>query len=313
MRKPDINALDLNLLRVFDAVFAAHGVGRAAEVLDMSQPAVSQGLGRLRALLGDPLFVRVSGGVRPTPNAERLAPHVRAALAYVERGLSEASGFDPAGSTRTFRLHMSDIGENRFLPRLMAALRVRAPSVRVETLPVPREQIGRALDSGGLDFAFGFLPELRDTRSRELLRDRYVVVVRKGHPFLRQGAMTGARARAQALRGLELAAVRSHTETLRIVRDLQLTERLRLVTEHFMVLPSIVKATDLAAIVPLEIAQAFGKGHEVVELTLPRGGFAVALHWSARAEGDAGGEWFRRLVFELFAPAEAAPRRRTGR
>lgn len=302
MRKPNIKDLDLNLLRVFDAVFVAGSVSRAAEVLDMSQPAVSQGLGRLRTLLGDPLFVRAGGGVRPTPNAERLAEHVRLALGNVERALSEASGFDPAQSTRTFRLHMSDIGENRFLPRLLSALRQRAPLLRVETLPVPRQQIAQALESGRIDFAFGFLPDLRDTRNRELLRDRYVMVVRKGHPFLRQRA-GGASGGVRALRTLELVAVRSHTETLRIVQDLQLGDRLRLVTEHFMVLPSIVKATDLAAIVPLEIAQHFGKGYEVVDVTLPRGRFSVALHWSVRAETDAGSEWFRGLVFELFPGA----------
>jgi DNA-binding transcriptional LysR family regulator len=300
MRKLHISELDLNLLRVFDAVFVSQSVSRAAELLDMSQPAVSQGLGRLRAVLGDPLFVRSAGGVRPTPNAQRLAEHVRLALGNVERALSEASGFDPAQSSRTFRLHMSDIGENRFLPRLMSALRQRAPLLRVETMPVPRDQIAPALESGRIDFAFGFLPDVQGTRSRELLRDRYVVIVRKGHPFMRQRQDQGGAAGARALRTLELVAVRSHTETLRIVQDLQLGDRLRLVTEHFMVLPSIVKATDLAAIVPLEIAQHVGKGCEVVDVTLPKGRFSVALHWSVRAERDAGSAWFRELVFELF-------------
>ena len=126
-----IKDLDLNLLRVFDAVYRMGKVSRAAETLALTQPAVSQGLTRLRLLLRDPLFVRAGGGVQPTPRAERLAPAVRTALATLEQALSEAEQFDPLRSQRTFRIHMSDIGEGRFLPELMVALREQAPGLRI--------------------------------------------------------------------------------------------------------------------------------------------------------------------------------------
>src|SRR4051794_25855010 len=124
--------LDLNLLRLFDAVYRTRNVSRAAELLDLTQPAASQGLTRLRALLHDPLFMRASGGVQPTPKAQRLAGPVRHALATLEQALGESAGFDPATSQRTFNIHMSDIGEGRFLPELMAALRERAPGARAD-------------------------------------------------------------------------------------------------------------------------------------------------------------------------------------
>src|SRR5206468_6507701 len=132
--------IDLNLLRLFDAVFRMGNVSRAAQLLDLTQPAASQGLTRLRAVLHDPLFMRAAGGVQPTPKAQRLAEPVRTALATLEQALGETAGFEPAHSSRTFQIHMSDIGESRFLPELMAALRERAPGVRVQTLPVPRDQ-----------------------------------------------------------------------------------------------------------------------------------------------------------------------------
>ncbi|MBA2676758.1 LysR family transcriptional regulator [Ramlibacter sp.] len=291
--------IDLNLLRLFDAVHRAGSVSRAAELLDLTQPAASQGLARLRSLIHDPLFVRAAGGVRPTPKAERLAVPVREALAMLEQALGESAGFDPAASQRTFHIHMSDIGEARFLPQLMVALREHAPGVRVETRPLPRDVVAEALHSGKVDVALGFLPMVKDTQRLQLLKDRYVVLLRRGHPFARK-RHTG-RALLRALRELEFVAVRAHADTLRIVQQLQLQDRLRLVTEHFMVLPSIVAATDLAAIMPRNIAQGFDDGYAIVEPAFPQREFTVSLHWSRRFEADAGNRWLREKIAQLFA------------
>lgn len=293
-----INDIDLNLLRLFDAVYRTRSVSRAAELLGLTQPAASQGLTRLRTLISDPLFMRSGGGVQPTPKAQRLADPVRQALATLEQALGETAGFDPALSTRSFHIHMSDIGEGRFLPELMIALRERAPGVRIETRPLPREQINEALDAGRIDFAFGFLPMVKETQRVELLHDRYVVLLRAGHPFTRK-RRTG-RALLEALKELEFVGVRSHADTLRIVQQLQLEGRMRLVTEHFLVLPSIVRATDLAAVMPHDIASGFEGGYAIVEPDFPQREFIVALHWSKRFEADPGNRWLRALIEELF-------------
>ena len=296
-----IRDIDLNLLRLFDAIYRTRNVSRAAELLDLTQPSASQGLSRLRTLIQDPLFMRSAGGMLPTPKAQRLADPVRQALATIEQALGEAGGFDPAQSRRTFHIHMSDIGESRFLPELMVALSERAPCVRVETRPVPRDQITEALDAGRIDFAFGFLPMVRDTQRLQLLQDRYVVLLRAGHPFSRR--RRSGTALLEALRELEFVAVRSHADTLRIVQQMQLEDRLRLVTEHFLVLPSIVKATDLAAIMPRNIASGFEGGYAIVEPAFPQREFVVSLHWSRRFEADAGNRWLRAVVEELFREA----------
>jgi DNA-binding transcriptional LysR family regulator len=293
-----IKDIDLNLLRLFDVVYRTRNVSRAAELLDLTQPAASQGLTRLRGLIQDPLFMRGAGGVQPTPKSHRLAEPVRQALAMLEQALAETAGFEPAQASRSFQIHMSDIGESRFLPELMVTLREQAPGVRLETRPLPREQITEALDAGRIDFAFGFLPMVKETQRLQLLKDRYVVLLRAGHPFTRK--RRSGKALLEGLRELEFVGVRSHVDTLRIVQQLKLESRLRLVTEHFLVLPAIVRATDLAAVMPRNIARGFEGGYAIVEPEFPQRDFVVSLHWSRRFESDPGNRWLRGLIAQLF-------------
>ena len=301
MHTMHIQTIDLNLLRLFDAVYRARSVSRAAEELGLTQPAASHGLGRLRLLLKDALFTRAPGGVAPTPRADRLAVAVQAALNTLEEALQEPGRFEPQASRKTFRIHMSDIGEGRFLPPLMARLGELAPGVRIETLPLLPTDIAPALDSGRIDFAFGFLPKVRDTQRKHLLKDRYIVLLRKGHPFAR--GRRNSQALIEALQTLEYVAVRTHAETLRILQLLNLEERVRLTTEHFMVLPAIVRATDLAVVMPRNIAREFAEdgGYAIVEPAFPLRDFTVSLHWSRRFEADPANRWLRQVITELFS------------
>ena len=295
-----IKDIDLNLLRLFDVVYRMRNVSRAAELMDLTQPAASQGLTRLRLLIKDPLFVRAGGGVQPTPKAERLADAVRSALSTLEQALNESALFEPLQSRKVFRIHMSDIGEARFLPELMVALRRLAPGVRIETSPLPSKDIAPALDSGRIDFAVGFLPTVKDTQRVQLLKDRYIVLLREGHPLVKKRRTR--QALLAVLGQLELVAVRTHSDTLRILELLQLEDRLRLTTEHFMVLPSIVKATDLAVVMPRNIAQIFAAdgGYAIIEPPFPLRDFTVSLHWSKRFEADPGNRWLRGVIEDLF-------------
>lgn len=296
----DISGLDLNLLRVFDAVYRHHSVSRAADELGLSQPAASQAITRLRQLLGNALFERMHGGVRPTPRAERLALSVRMALSTLEVALAEAQSFDPQAGEKRFRIHLSDIGEARFLPRLMLALHELAPRVQLETQPMPIHDIADALDRGALDMAIGFLPGVTRTQQQVLLSDHYQVLLRAGHPLLE--GLARQRLSLARLRKLEFVAVRSHSETLRILQAQGLQPRVRLSAAHFMAVPSIVRQTDLAVIMPAEIAAAFVEqgGYAAVEADLPEKGFDVSLHWSWRFAQEPANLWLRALVQELF-------------
>ncbi|HSI58333.1 MAG TPA: LysR family transcriptional regulator [Ideonella sp.] len=304
-----INDLNLNLLRVFDSVYRNRNVSRSAEELGLSQPATSQALTRLRLLLKDPLFMRAQGGVQPTPKADKLAQAVRLAISTVEAALNEAELFDPLRSQKTFRLHLSDIGEARFLPSLMAALSRSAPGLRIQSFPLPHGEIAAALDSGRLDLAIGFLPAVNDTQTVELVRDRYIVLLREGHPLV---ARRRARSIALAdLSRLDYVAVRSHSETLRILQLLRLEDRIRLTASHFLALPEIVRSTDLGVVMPLDIARGFAEagGYTVIEPRLPLRDFGVALHWSRRFQSDPAHEWMRELVIRLFKALPGGARR----
>lgn len=287
---------DMNLL--FEAVYRLRSVSRAADALGLSQPAASQGLTRLRLALGDALFVRASGRMRPTLRAERLASVVQPAVAAIQAVLKDEDSFDPARSRMQLRLHMSDIGEARLLPELMVALHREAPGMRVQTTPLPHAEIPDALETGAIHFALGFLPSVVGTERVELLRDRYAVVVRAGHPLL---AASPVSVSVQDLRQLEYVAVRSHSETLRILHQLGLDGRLVLSSAHFLSLPAIIARTDLAVVMPSAIALGFidAERYAVLPAVLPRSTFTVSLHWSRRFESDPAHRWVRDVFTRL--------------
>jgi DNA-binding transcriptional LysR family regulator len=135
----NVNDLDLNLLRVFDAVLREKSVTAAAGGLGLTQPAVSNALSRLRALFDDPLFVRTPGGMDATPFARELGEPVRQALALLDSALAHGPGFDAQTSTRAFRFYMSDLGQIEFLPPLIERAQRVAPGVRLEAVALDVE------------------------------------------------------------------------------------------------------------------------------------------------------------------------------
>ena len=292
--------LDLNLLRLFDAVYRTRNISRAAEQLGLSQPAASQALSRLRVAMRDPLFERTSMGVRPTERADRLSRSIQAGLAILESGLNEDNGFDPRTSTAQVKLHLTDIGEARFLPRLMGAMRERAPQMQITSRAWPQDEIAEALDKGQLHFAIGFLPIVEGTASHKLLADRYLLLVRAQHPIATSASP--ATPIAERLRELDYLVVRSHDATTRILQLLGLEHRVRLVTSNFLALPAIVRNTNLAVLMPRAIGMGFepSEHYHLIEPGLPLKDFTVSLHWSRRFEQQPIQLWFRKLVLELF-------------
>ncbi len=289
MHRMNIGDIDLNLLHVFAAVHQTRSVSRAAERLGLSQPAASHALTRLRLLLRDPLFVRAPGGVRPTPRAERLAPQVVAALQLLDAALQENEHFDAARAHRRFVLHMSDIGADEFLPLLLQDLARDAPGVTLEAVQLPLDAIEGALERGQLDLAFGYQPDLPLGERAVLLSERYVLLLRRGHP------LAHALQDRAALERLEYIVVRSHTVPERALQQLGLESRIRLALPHFMVVPAILETTELAVVLPSRPAARFAERHAVqvadVDLRLPS--FAVAMHWHWRHSADPGHRWLR--------------------
>ncbi len=294
----NVRDLDLNLLRVFDAVLRSRSVTAAAAQLGLTQPAVSNALARLRGAFGEALFLRNSQGMEPTPYARALAEPVRQALALLDAALAHGPGFDPATSDRSFRFYMSDLGQIEFLPPLVERLRQRAPRVRLEAVGLEVEAIGDALTAGSLDIAMGFLRGLGPPVSRKaLFRDPYVCLLRADHPLrsLTRKAFLEASHAVVTYRG-------GHHVVEEALERAGLARRIMLRVPHFTVVPMVLERTDLILTLPARVARVFERRGNLKSLpppvTIPPA--EVAVHWHERFESDPGNRWLRELMITLY-------------
>ena len=299
MNVPD---LDLNLLRVFDAVLRDGSVTAAAERVGLSQPAMSNALSRLRRLLGDPLFTRTPGGMRPTPFARQLAAPVQQALDLIRAGFSQQAGFDPKTSDRIFRLQLTDVGEIAFLPPLLERLQREAPGVRIETQHLPQDEVGDALASGEVDLAVGFLPELsQGVVQKGLFRDRYVCLVRADHP--RVGSRLTLAQFLATTHVLVSSRGSAHEIVEQTLRNQGLVRKIALRVPHFTVVPMILARTDHMVIVPEGLVRAIAPFGRFKSLKPPVDipSLDVKLHWHERFDQDPGIAWLRGVLTDLYA------------
>ena len=295
----NVRDVDLNLLRVFDAVLRERGVTPAASLLGLTQPAVSNALARLRKLFGDSLFVRTPSGMEPTPFARELAEPVRQALALLESALAHGPGFDPASASRAFRFYMSDVGQIEFLPPLVERVQSEAPGVRLEAVALDVDGIGAALAAGGLDLAVGFLPGLGPpVRRRSLFRDPYVCLMRADHPIrsLTKKRFLEASHALVTYRG-------GHRVIEEALERAGLARNIALRVPHFTVVPMVLERTDLVLTLPARVASVFERRGAFKSLPPPLAipPAEVAVHWHERFEADPGNRWLRERVIELFA------------
>jgi DNA-binding transcriptional LysR family regulator len=181
-----LGKLDLNLLLVFDAVLRERSVVRAADALAISQPAVSHALNRLRHALKDKLFIRTPTGMMPTPRAEELALPVRKALDDLRLAI-EGDSFDPASADRRFTIAVNNYAAVVAVGPIVAAVRAEAPKVRLSLVPSGTLNLSDKFDRGELDLAITARTlEGERFASRFLIEDRFVAVLRGGHPVLRK-------------------------------------------------------------------------------------------------------------------------------
>src|SRR5262245_53494918 len=180
-----VEKLNLNLLPIAFALYDKRSVSAAAKALGMSQPAVSMALGKLRAHFNDPLFVRASRGVEPTPRAHELVKTSRPLVARLQDDLLSAQTFDAALSTRPFNFALFDIGEMVFLPRLIERLHIEAPRCSIRSLSMPPQHVARGLEKGEIDLAIGYFPDLVQNNffQQRLYTDHFACLMRAGHPL----------------------------------------------------------------------------------------------------------------------------------
>jgi len=304
----NLNTFDLNLLLVFDALIRTHNVTAAGESIGLSQSATSNALNRLRDAFNDPLFVRGSDGMAPTPLAEELAPTVQSALSELRAVIDEKRAFDPATSQRTYRILMSDVGQINFLPRLTAILRVRAPQISLETVEMPTRQAQVAMASGYVELAVGYLEDFGPNFHRQnLFLDDWVCVISQKHPSAKDGLSED-----QYLNGAHLSynpAGGSHVLLDQILERFfeakKIRRRVAIRVAHSTGLSSVVADSDLILTVPRALATSYLGYARVtlMPLPFPAPQMEIVQVWHDRFQRDSGHRWFRRTFAELFRQA----------
>jgi DNA-binding transcriptional LysR family regulator len=301
--------IDLNLLVVFDRLVQDGRVSRVADSLGMSQPAVSNALRRLRDLLDDELFLRTPSGMAPTPYALQLAEPVAQALRGLQGALNVRASFDPARSERCFTLAMTDVGEIYFLPVLMDALAREAPGVTLCCVPVADASLQGDMASGKVDLALGSLPHLKAGFFQQaLFRQRYVALMRQGHPLASRTTLNTTAFR-QGAHVRVIAAGTSHSQVEYALQRLGLARSVQLTVPHYVALGQVLGSTDLLATVPERLAQRLSGPHALVyrPLTMRLPISTIAQLWHAHLHRDPGHQWLRALVARQFGAKGADP------
>lgn len=297
-----ISRIDLNLLVVLDAIFVEGGITRASRKLNLTQPAVSHALGRLRDVFGDPLFIRDGRGLTPTPFARSLIGPVRQSLRGIEIALAEVEHFDPATSRRKFTIGVRDFLEARTLPPLMRRLSELAPTVDIAAIHVDRRVLEGELAAGRVDAALDIWLTPPDYIQRlRVIEDRYKVLVRKDHPVI-QGSidldgylsldhvLVSARSTGPGLEDIELAR-------------LGLSRHVRLRCQHYFAGCRAVSQTDLALTMTEHYARIANEqfGNQLLPFPLESPGLDAYLYWHANVENDPANRWLRAQIIHVLS------------
>ena len=292
-RAMTLNNVDLNLFVVFDTIYSERNLTRASEVLNITQPAVSNALARLRATFDDPLFVRTGRTMSPTPAAQNAIGPVQQALRQLRASVDQFGRFDPQTSQRTFHICQRDASALMLMPDLIKALRVSAPGIRVHCHQLDRAHAPVELASGQVDFVVDtLLPHRGDLNGTPIYTDRYVCVLRKGHPLASKmltlerylaldHILVSGRRRGRGLVDIALGRLGKQSNTV-------------LRVPHFQPAFHVVMETDMSVSAPLSLARRY----DVIIKELPFEPITLdsTLYWHKKADLDPASIWMRNQI-----------------
>jgi DNA-binding transcriptional LysR family regulator len=295
-----IRNVDLNLLKIFDAVLSEKSISQAAQMLCVSQPAVSNALRRLRELYDDPLFFRTADGMMPTPKAQELSGPIQNALHEVDRTLLAEENFRPETSHRSFTVALTDYGEIFFLPKIVRRLAVEAPGVDIVCLPDSGATLTLQMKSGAVDLVWDWV-RINDPEYHveAIFDDPGYCLARRDHPQI-DGQLS-----LELFLEVEHVALRPTRRHIpRIERALEnqgLQRKVVAEVSHLVVMPRIVQRTNLIATMPERLARFYGQVMDLQVLPNPVYEDAVTVYqmWHSHCEDDEGHRWFRSLAKDV--------------
>ena len=301
MHAMHIDDLNVTQIRLIAELLRLRNVSAAADSIGLSQPAASHALAKLRVQFDDPLFTRTPKGFQPTPYGERLGTAAQEAVAVLVAGITSGRQFDPRTTTRCFNLYASDVGQMVLLPKLLGYLRKAAPGASARVWPVPLEKPGLPLSSGDVDVAVGYFDNLTTGFRQSLLfRDRYVCVVRATHPKFAKGMTVEAFEHAE--HAMAHSTGMAHANIDQLLARHQVQRKVALSVPGFHVLPMLIPNSDLVAIVPGMLAEAYASHLpiKVFAMPVPIPPFDLRIYWHERYHHDAPIRWLRNAFVELF-------------
>lgn len=292
--------MDLKLLAVFDEVYKTRSVSRAGENLGVAQSSISIALARLRRHFGDPLFVRTSDGMQPTPHATSLVAPIRQALELLRSITRQQAVFDPAKAQRTFRICMTDITHLVLIPALINRLREIGAGISVEITHISG-QTPKMLASGEADLAVGFMPQLEaGFYQQKLFEQDFSCVVRRDHPRIRSRLTQAMFKRENHV--LVTAAGTGQNLVEEALAHLGVQRNVALRLPNFLGIGSLVATTDLMVTVPRRVAETLVRIADVKMLAPPFDWpvFSIKQHWHERYQQDPANGWLRSVISDLF-------------
>jgi DNA-binding transcriptional LysR family regulator len=293
----NIENFDLNLLRVFDAMFAERNVTRAARRMFLSQPAVSHALARLRREVGDPLFVRAGNEMIATKKASALAPGVRSILDQLGELLGDAS-FDPRTSTAVFRIGISDLSEYILAPLFASLVREEAPQLHFNINSFSDADYQAELASGALDVVVTVYQSTGPgIHSRKIGSQKLVGLVRDGHPFARNSPTAPQFKKARLLAA---GSDRIEGQLQRSLLDAGIAGQVAYSTPHLFAVPRLLADSDLVLIQSAGVAQALCAEHPLSVIRIPARlpPIEPQMTWHERTHRDPAQRWMRERILE---------------
>lgn len=292
-----LSRIDLNLLLVLDTVLAERSVARAAQRMHVTPSAISNALARLRVALGDPLVIRRGRGIVPTPRATSLAPLLANALRALE-GSVQAETFDPATTTRSFTLALSDAGQIARLPAVVSLLATEMPHARLRVVGVDTYLSWGGVASAELDAAVvGTVDESDGVHNLALYSEESVLVARRGHRLARGAVSKAQLAKLQHVE-VQVAPGHGYRDLAASYKRQGIRRDVAAIVPSFIAAASVIATTDLVGTLPASLVAVIGPslGVRAIACPAPKVTTQINLLWHERTAADRATAAFRELI-----------------
>ncbi|MGN6094712.1 MAG: LysR substrate-binding domain-containing protein [Bosea sp. (in: a-proteobacteria)] len=291
---------DLNLLPIFVVLMEERSVTRAAQRLGITQPALSNALTRLRAVMRDPLFIRERNGIQPTALALELAPAIAAALATVDDIVVGQQAFDPARAERLITIAPNSYVEFVLVPAIVARLREVAPGIRLRLTPYGSDVAETGVISGDTAMVLGRIVDAPDNLVvQHLMDDGLACVVRSDHPEI---SSTMSREQYESLKHVNMQPPgRLRAGLFQALERQGLKREVAVSVTHFLAIPELLAVTDYCSTLPKLICRHLASDPRLTIVPSPvdLGTFPVEMAWHVRYRNDPAHRWLRSLIAEV--------------